>query len=109
MDAMDILRGKTEGFFIVSSDSDYIRLAKRTREEGLFVMGIEKKKTPFNSDEWIKWWYWAKIAIIYRSMDNSLEANVVKSRVLEFLQAVVIYRDQLAQKWYNFNSVLLKA
>ncbi len=47
IDAMDILHGKnTEGFCIVSSDSDYTGLAKRIREEGLFVMGIGQKKTP---------------------------------------------------------------
>lgn len=47
IEAMDILHGKkTEGFCIVSSDSDYTGLAKRIREEGLFVMGIGEKKTP---------------------------------------------------------------
>jgi uncharacterized LabA/DUF88 family protein len=44
---MDILHSKNaEGFCIVSSDSDYTGLAKRIREEGLFVMGIGQKKTP---------------------------------------------------------------
>lgn len=47
IDAMDILHSKNvEGFCIVSSDSDYAGLAKRIREEGLFVMGIGEKKTP---------------------------------------------------------------
>ncbi|MEO5777601.1 MAG: NYN domain-containing protein [Flavobacterium sp.] len=47
IEAMDILHSKnTEGFCIVSSDSDYTGLAKRIREEGLFVMGIGQKKTP---------------------------------------------------------------
>lgn len=47
IDAMDILHGKNiEGFCIVSSDSDYTGLAKRIREEGLFVMGIGEQKTP---------------------------------------------------------------
>ncbi len=47
IDAMDILHGhKADGFCIVSSDSDYTGLAKRIREEGLFVMGIGEKKTP---------------------------------------------------------------
>ncbi|WP_413533208.1 NYN domain-containing protein [Empedobacter brevis] len=47
IDAMDILHSKNvEGFCIVSSDSDYTGLAKRIREEGLFVMGIGEKKTP---------------------------------------------------------------
>lgn len=47
IDAMDILHGSNvEGFCIVSSDSDYTGLAKRIREEGLFVMGIGERKTP---------------------------------------------------------------
>ena len=47
IDAMDILHSKKiDGFCIVSSDSDYTGLAKRIREEGLFVMGIGEKKTP---------------------------------------------------------------
>ncbi len=47
IDAMDILHGKSaDGFCIVSSDSDYTGLAKRIREEGMFVMGIGKKNTP---------------------------------------------------------------
>jgi hypothetical protein len=47
IDAMDILHdGVVDGFCIVSSDSDYTGLAKRIREEGVFVMGIGEKKTP---------------------------------------------------------------
>ncbi len=47
IDAMDILHSDSvDGFCIVSSDSDYTGLAKRIREEGLFVMGIGKKNTP---------------------------------------------------------------
>ncbi|HMD88132.1 MAG TPA: NYN domain-containing protein [Anaerolineaceae bacterium] len=47
IDAMDILyNGSVEGFCLVSSDSDYTRLATRIREKGFFVMGIGKKTTP---------------------------------------------------------------
>ena len=47
IDAMDILHGGlVEGFCIVSSDSDYTRLATRIRESGIFVMGIGKETTP---------------------------------------------------------------
>jgi len=47
IDAMDILyTAKVQGFCLVSSDSDYTRLATRIREKGLFVMGIGKKMTP---------------------------------------------------------------
>lgn len=47
IDAMDILHDNlVDGFCIVSSDSDYTGLAKRIREDGIFVMGIGEKKTP---------------------------------------------------------------
>ena len=47
IDAMDILyTGKVEGFCIVSSDSDFTRLATRLRESGMRVIGIGEKKTP---------------------------------------------------------------
>lgn len=47
IDAMDILHDEVvNGFCIVSSDSDYTGLAKRIREEGVFVMGIGAKNTP---------------------------------------------------------------
>ena len=47
IDAMDILYNtKVDGFCLVSSDSDYTRLATRIREKGFFVMGIGKKMTP---------------------------------------------------------------
>jgi uncharacterized LabA/DUF88 family protein len=47
IDAMDILySGKVDGFCIVSSDSDFTRLATRLREAGMKVIGIGQKKTP---------------------------------------------------------------
>ena len=47
IDAMDILYERVvDGFCIVSSDSDYTRLATRIREKGVFVMGVGKKTTP---------------------------------------------------------------
>ncbi len=47
IDAMDILySGSIEGFCIVSSDSDFTRLAARLRESGMYVIGMGEKKTP---------------------------------------------------------------
>ena len=47
IDAMDILySGKVSGFCLVSSDSDFTRLATRLREAGMQVIGIGEKKTP---------------------------------------------------------------
>ena len=47
IDAMDLLyTGKFNGFCLVSSDSDFTKLASRIREAGLFVYGFGEKKTP---------------------------------------------------------------
>lgn len=47
IDAMDILyTNKTDGFVLVSSDSDFTPLAIRLRESGMYVIGIGEQKTP---------------------------------------------------------------
>jgi len=47
IDAMDILYSeKVDGFCLVSSDSDFTKLATRLREAGMLVLGIGEKKTP---------------------------------------------------------------
>jgi uncharacterized LabA/DUF88 family protein len=47
IDAMDLLyTGKFNGFFLVSSDSDFTKLATRLREAGLEVIGIGRRTTP---------------------------------------------------------------
>lgn len=47
IDAMDPLHsGRVEGFCIVSSDSEFTRLATRIREHGLFVLGVGRSTTP---------------------------------------------------------------
>lgn len=47
IDAMDLLHtGRFDGFVLISSDSDFTRLASRIREQGLDVYGIGQRKTP---------------------------------------------------------------
>ncbi|MCD8078286.1 MAG: NYN domain-containing protein [Lachnospiraceae bacterium] len=47
IDAMDILySGNVEGFCLVSSDSDFTKLAQRLREAGMMVLGMGESKTP---------------------------------------------------------------
>ena len=47
IDAMDLLHsGRFDGFVLVSSDSDFTRLASRIREQGIDVFGIGQEKTP---------------------------------------------------------------
>ncbi|MDR2011087.1 MAG: NYN domain-containing protein [Bacteroidales bacterium] len=47
IDAMDILHtNRVDGFCLVSSDSDFTRLATRLRESGMYVIGLGERKTP---------------------------------------------------------------
>ncbi|MFT6774417.1 MAG: hypothetical protein ACJA1L_002129 [Paracoccaceae bacterium] len=47
IDAMDLLHsGRFDGFVLVSSDSDFTRLASRIREEGVDVFGVGRRTTP---------------------------------------------------------------
>src|SRR4051812_41992800 len=47
IDAMDLLyAGNVEGFVLVSSDSDFTRLATRLRESGMTVYGLGRRNTP---------------------------------------------------------------
>ena len=47
IDAMDILfKNKVQGFCLVTSDSDFTRLAMRLREDNMFVLGMGESKTP---------------------------------------------------------------
>ena len=47
IDAMDLLhRGRVDGFCLVSSDSDFTKLAKRLREDGMVVHGWGERKAP---------------------------------------------------------------
>ncbi|WP_108821007.1 NYN domain-containing protein [Dysgonomonas sp. Marseille-P4361] len=78
IDAMDILHdGKVGGFCLVSSDSDFTRLAVRLRESGMFVMGLGEKKTPepfiVACDKFIY------IEILEAEDDNSQEQEVSTS------------------------------
>jgi uncharacterized LabA/DUF88 family protein len=47
IDAIDLMhKGKLDGFCLISSDSDFTRLAQRLREDGLKVYGFGERKTP---------------------------------------------------------------
>ncbi len=79
IDAMDILySGKVDGFCIVSSDSDFTRLATRLREAGMKVIGIGERKTPPSfivaCDKFIY------LEIINTSVTSSESVNVVRRR-----------------------------
>ncbi len=84
IDAMDLLYSdKVDGFCIVSSDSDFTRLAIRLRESGMKVIGIGEKKTP-NS------FIVACDRFIYiEVLDGAIKKKMPKSRLAEENKKVI--------------------
>ena len=90
IDAMDLLyTGKFDGFCIVSSDSDFTKLASRIREAGLLVYGFGEQKTPtpFVSacDKFI-------FTEVLRAKIDESEAIVKKSREISCLILVFVVK-----------------
>ena len=82
IDAMDILySGKVDGFCIVSSDSDFTRLATRLREAGMKVFGIGQKKTPnpfiVACDKFI---YMEIIPLVQETETGETETKIIKPK-----------------------------
>ncbi len=88
IDAMDLLySNKFDGFCIVSSDSDFTRLASRIRESGLAVYGFGEAKTPkaFVSacDKFI---YTEILETLEETKKNSKEVNTRKTKLSKQLE-----------------------
>ncbi|MCU0328736.1 MAG: NYN domain-containing protein [Chitinophagales bacterium] len=91
IDAMDILyTGKVDGFCIVSSDSDFTKLATRLRESGMKVLGFGEKKTPkpfiVACDKFI-YLEILKSNVIIEKSENS-EGKASKASVSESIQKI---------------------
>ncbi|MFP5301962.1 NYN domain-containing protein [Cobetia sp. SIMBA_158] len=96
IDAMDLLySGNVEGFCLISSDSDFTRLAARLRESGMLVYGFGEDKTPqpFMSacDKFIYSEGLRKVAEMPQENDREKEARVLKTQILT---AVKAYKQQ---------------
>ncbi|QQA78282.1 NYN domain-containing protein [Pectobacterium parmentieri] len=90
IDAMDLLHGgKLDGFCIVSSDSDFTRLATRIRESGLVVYGFGEKKTPdafiSSCDQFI---YTEVLKPIAKNVAESIQEPGLKSSIISAINAV---------------------
>ena len=94
IDAMDLLHeGNLDGFCLVSSDSDFTRLATRIRESGLIVYGFGEEKTPLPfvsaCDKFI-------FTEILRKKDVIVKRNVVDREMIEHAVEAVSKDDDWA-------------
>lgn len=82
IDAMDLLyRSNVDGFCIVSSDSDFTRLASRLRESGKMVIGMGEKKTPDS---------FRAACTVFTELENLLENEISSSANKADIEADII-------------------
>ena len=83
IDAMDLLyRGDVDIFCIVSSDSDFTRLAARLRESGRMIIGMGERKTPDS---------FRAACTVFTELENLLESDMAASGItIEAIQADII-------------------
>jgi len=83
IDAMDLLyRGDVDVFCIVSSDSDFTRLAARLRESGRMIIGMGERKTPDS---------FRAACTVFTELENLLESDMAASGItIEAIQADII-------------------
>lgn len=81
IDAMDILySGNVEGFCLVTSDSDFTRLAARLRESGMVVVGMGEQKTPKAFISSCNKFKYLDILAAHSGAENGAEENASDSR-----------------------------
>ncbi|MCJ8189858.1 NYN domain-containing protein [Sphingomicrobium aestuariivivum] len=89
IDAMDLLyRGTIDGFGLMSSDSDFLPLAQRLREDGLPVYGFGTAKTPFSFKQACTRFF-DVAALAAKSSDNGAEADTAERAVDDELLAIL--------------------
>lgn len=112
IDAMDLLHsGRFDGFVLVSSDSDFTRLASRVREQGLDVYGMGEGKTPEAFRRACK-----RFILIENLLPSSeqAEASQPKGKPADARREIIKAMDAIDQQdeWYNLSVVgqtMLKA
>lgn len=110
IDAMDILHGgRFDGFVLVSSDSDFTRLASRIREHGLEVYGMGEEKTPEPFRQACKRFIYVENLTTGRSgVALAPEDRVPQKRVAQDARALVLRAfDAIDQddEWYSLGQI----
>lgn len=110
IDAMDLLHsGRFEGFCLVSSDSDFTRLASRIREEGLDVYGFGEQKTPESFRQACRRFIYTENLMPTAPGNAEKDEDVVKplhapSKAIPQLRKIVAQRED-ENGWVNLSEV----
>lgn len=107
IDAMDILHtSRFDGFCLVSSDSDFTRLAARIREQGVDVIGIGRQTTPESFRQACTRFIFTENLV--RDAEGGPEASPVRRPVEEAARLIDRALEQLeedADGWYRLGTV----
>lgn len=110
IDAMDLLHsGRFDGFCLVSSDSDFTRLAARIREQGIDVFGFGEQKTPESFRQACRRFIYTENLLAGAGKDGQDAASAAKS-LQPVSAAVPLIKKVLAQEeteegWVNLGTV----
>lgn len=110
IDAMDLLHsGRFDGFCLVSSDSDFTRLAARIREQGIDVFGFGELKTPESFRQACRRFFYTENLLPGALKDDQSAASAGKS-LQPASAAVPLIKKVLAQEetddgWVNLGAV----
>lgn len=110
IDAMDLLHsGRFDGFCLVSSDSDFTRLAARIREQGIDVFGFGEQKTPESFRQACRRFIYTENLLAGAGKDEQDAASAAKS-LQPVSAAVPLIKKVLAQEeteegWVNLSTV----
>lgn len=110
IDAMDLLHsGRFDGFCLVSSDSDFTRLAARIREQGIDVFGFGEQKTPESFRQACRRFFYTENLIPGAVKDEESTASTGKSlqpaRAAVPLIKKVLAQEEAEDGWVNLGTV----
>ena len=103
IDAMDILhQGRFDGFVLVSSDSDFTRLASRIREDGLDVIGIGEGKAPESLRNVCN-----RFILIENLVEEPEQKGAVKRKPMDAMPLVIRAMERMEQDddWYALGAL----
>ncbi len=108
IDAMDLLHsGRFDGFCLVSSDSDFTRLAARIREQGADVYGIGQAKTPESFRQaCTRFIYTENFGVVEEDAGTTSKKSFEPpSKAVPLLKKIVAELEEDADGWYNLGTV----
>ncbi|MCX8997925.1 NYN domain-containing protein [Rhizobiaceae bacterium BDR2-2] len=111
IDAMDLLHsGRFDGFCLVSSDSDFTRLAARIREQGVDVFGFGEQKTPESFRQACRRFFYTENLLPGKAKDEENAASAADKPLQPLSAAVPLIRRVLSQEdteegWVDLGTV----